>query len=82
MKKSELKQIIKEEIQKVLGKDQYVLDVIDNLKFLSKKLNLTLKDEYWNEYSQSEEFKNMIETEKMNRKTPIQAAKSIISIWR
>jgi len=82
MKKSELQQIIKEEIQKVLGKDQYVLDVIDNLKFLSKKLNLTLKDEYWNEYSQSEEFKNMIETEKMNRKTPIQAAKSIISIWR
>jgi len=82
MKKSELQQIIKEEIQKVLGKDQYTLDVIDNLKFLSKKLNLTLKDEYWNEYSQSEEFKNMIETEKMNKKTPTQAAKSIISIWR
>jgi hypothetical protein len=64
------------------GKDQYTIDVIDNLKLLSKKLGLTLEDDYLDQYSQKEDFKDMVEVEKMNRKTPAQAAKSIISIWR
>ena len=56
--------------------------MIKELKNLSKKAGKQFEDNYLDEFSKTEDFKNMIQVELMNRKTVKQAAKSIFSIWR
>ena len=86
MKKSELKQIIKEEISNVLSEesDTYSTDVLKIVDGLAKKLNLGsgFNQKYWEWFSGTEDFKDMIETAKLNQQSPSSAAKSIISLWR
>jgi hypothetical protein len=62
--------------------ENYSIEVIKELKNLGKKEGRPFKDNYLDEFSKTEDFKNMIQVELMNRKTVKQAAKSIFSIWR
>ena len=84
MKKSELRQIIKEEFDKVLDEiqDEYAKETLIQLQSLAKKQNLKLPTDYWEWFYNTKDFKDMIDTEKMNHRSPQQAAKSILSLWR
>jgi hypothetical protein len=63
--------------------DSYESKVLSILKKMASEKQLdNINDEYLAWFKNSENFKNMISTEKLNRKSPISAAKSIISIWR
>jgi hypothetical protein len=63
--------------------DSYESKVLSILKKMASEKQLdNINDEYLAWFKNSEDFKNMISTEKLNRKSPISAAKSIISIWR
>ena len=68
---------------KRLNEDQYESEVLLLLKKIAseKKLN-DIDDEYLEWFKTTKDFKNMISTEKLNNKSPLSAAKSIISLWR
>ena len=86
MKKSELKQIIKEEIGKTLNEgnnfDAFIDDVKNELLLLAKHDKNSQSPSYLNQWFKSEEFKDLVRTEFFNRKTYKQASKSIYSIFR
>ena len=60
----------------------YISNTISYLKKLSIKKKLKIDDNYWDWFKKTNSFKDMIEIEMMNNKTPKQASNSIISIWR
>jgi hypothetical protein len=61
--------------------DQYSLEVLKEIKNLVKRSKGSNYDEtYWDEYATTKDFADIISVEKMNRKTPKQAASSIHSM--
>ena len=63
--------------------DSYESEVLSILKKMASEKQLdNINDKYLAWFKNSEDFKNMISTNKLNRKSPLSAAKSIISIWR
>lgn len=87
MKTSELRKLIREEVQSMLNEanlDSYSDSVLAHMKELAIKMNLGkgFNDKYWKWFSTTEDFKKMIDTAKMNRQPESRAAKSIMSIWR
>jgi hypothetical protein len=61
--------------------DQYSLEVLKEIKNLVKRSKSSNYDEnYWDEYATTKVFADIISVEKMNHKTPKQAASSIHSM--
>ena len=68
---------------KMLNENQYESEVLLLLKKIASEKQLNdIDDEYLEWFKTTEDFKNMISTEKLNNKSPLSAAKSIISLWR
>lgn len=73
-------------IEKVFNEDNSFKIFKSNVE--SELLNLVKSDKqshpqsYWNEFFNSENFKDLLQFEYENRETPKQAAKSIYSIYR
>lgn len=69
--------------KEMMNKDQYESEVLSILKKMASEKQLdNINDEYLTWFKNTEVFKDMISTEKLNHKSPLSAAKSIISIWR
>lgn len=61
--------------------NEYVEDTLSHMKRISSERELDLDDGYLDWFKQQDDFKDMIEIEILNHRTPKQAAESIMTIW-